>query len=90
MDPGTGGFVYEILIEGQLDANWADWFGVFEVVPQTSGVTTLLGHMPDQPALHGLLARLNNLGLVLISVRRINPEPDEIVRFSILKEGKND
>jgi hypothetical protein len=73
MEPGTGGFRYEILIEGQLDANWADWFDGLEIVPQTSGVTVLLGHMPDQPALHGLLARLNNLGLVLISVRRMKP-----------------
>ena len=67
--------MYEICVEGQLDSSWGDWFGGLQVLPQPNGETLLLGWVPDQPALHGLLTRLNNLGLVLISIHRMALKP---------------
>jgi len=63
---------YEIRVEGVLDGWWAGWFSGLEV---TSGArdTVMAGVMTDQPALHGLLTRIRDLGLCLVSVRRIGP-----------------
>jgi hypothetical protein len=74
MEQQPGGFTYEVCIEGQLDANWSDWFGGLQVLHLPDGNTLLVGWVPDQPALHGLLTRLNYLGLVLVSVQRTEPE----------------
>jgi hypothetical protein len=63
---------YQIHIKGQLDASWADWFGGFELHQDAKG-TVLTGAVPDQPALYGLLARICDLGLVLLSVERVEP-----------------
>ena len=61
---------YEIRVEGVLDHRWAAWFGGLHV--ETDGTRTVIsGLLTDQPALHGLLARIRDLGLCLISVRRL-------------------
>ena len=61
---------YEIRVEGVLDHRWAAWFGGLHV--ETDGTQTVIsGPLTDQPALHGLLARIRDLGLCLISVRRL-------------------
>jgi len=61
---------YEIRVEGVLDHRWAAWFGGLHV--ETDGTQTVIsGLLTDQPALHGLLARIRDLGLCLISVRRL-------------------
>ena len=61
---------YEIRVEGVLDRRWAAWFGSLHV--ETDGTQTVIsGLLTDQPALHGLLARIRDLGLCLISVRRL-------------------
>jgi hypothetical protein len=70
MEPGTSDFVYEILIEGVLDSSWADWLDGIEVLPQKTGETILIGPVADQSALHGIINRLHNLGLVIISINR--------------------
>jgi hypothetical protein len=70
MEPGTSGFVYKILIEGILDSDWADWLDGIEVFPQKTGETILIGPVADQSALHGIINRLHNLGLVIISINR--------------------
>jgi len=63
---------YEILVDGVLDDRWADWFGGFQV--KSEGTQTIIfGRLPDQPALHRLLAKVRDLGLCLISVRRLDP-----------------
>jgi hypothetical protein len=68
--PGRPGR-YEIRVDGVLDDHWADWFGGLQV--STDGTQTVIsGSLADQPALHGLLARLRDLGLSLISVRRLD------------------
>jgi hypothetical protein len=62
---------YEIRVDGILDDRWADWFGGFQV--RTNGTQTVIaGSVPDQPALHGLLAKVRDLGLTLIAVRRLD------------------
>jgi hypothetical protein len=65
---------YEIRVDGVLDGRWGDWFGGLQVEDDGSQ-TVIVGRLADQPALHGLLARIRDLGLCLISVRRIGP-PD--------------
>jgi len=62
---------YEIRIDGVLDDHWADWFGGLQVTRDGSQ-TVISGPLADQPALHGLLAQLRDLGLSLISVRRLD------------------
>jgi hypothetical protein len=65
--------VYQIRIVGRLDRRWSDWFDGFTIVPQTGGVTLLAGSVADQAALHGLLFRIQDLGLPLLSVNRMEP-----------------
>ncbi len=56
-----------------LDARWSAWFEGLEVTSDESGHTTIAGPVADQAALHGLLAKVRDLGLKLISVRPIDP-----------------
>jgi hypothetical protein len=63
--------VYEIRVKGALDPIWSDWFTSFSVLPQPDGETLLIGLVADQPALHGLLAKIRDLGLPLLCVRRV-------------------
>lgn len=63
--------VYEIVIEGHLDEDWARWFDGFTVMHNDGGNTMLTGPVLDQAALRGILSRLWDLNLVLISVSRI-------------------
>ncbi|HTX90492.1 MAG TPA: hypothetical protein VMC09_04665 [Anaerolineales bacterium] len=66
---------YQIVIKGRLDTNWTDWFDglTIEMTKDEAGtvLTTLTGHILDQGALHGLLARVRDLGLPLLEVHRL-------------------
>jgi len=64
---------YQIEVEGHLDPKWRDWFDSFEITPQDTNVTLLRGAVEDQAALHGLLAKIRDLGLSLLSVNRVKP-----------------
>ncbi len=64
---------YEIRVEGELDDRWSDWFEGLEVTSDASGQTIITGPVADQAALHGLLARVRDLGLKLVSVHPIDP-----------------
>jgi hypothetical protein len=66
---------YEIRVQGVLDPHWSAWFEGLELRSEPGGVTVLAGPVADQAALHGLLARVRDLGLPLLSVHRIDPEP---------------
>jgi hypothetical protein len=66
---------YEIKVQGRVDENWSDWFDGMTIVSETSAdgtsITTLTGTVVDQAALIGLLRRLHNLHLRLLSVNRV-------------------
>lgn len=61
-------FHVEIKIAGKLDPTWAEWLGEFEISHPRQDETVLCGEMPDQAALYGLIAKLRDLGIKLISV----------------------
>ena len=63
--------VYEIRIEGHLDHQWAAWFEGMTITLEENGDTSLTGPVIDQAALHGLLRKVRDLGLQLVSVNRI-------------------
>ncbi len=63
--------VYEIRIEGHLADHWSDWFEGLAIHIDPNGETTLIGRLTDQAALFGVLAKIHNLNLTLISVNRI-------------------
>lgn len=65
--------LYDIRIRGHLDPHWSEWFDGMRIVDAERGETLLSGPLPDQAALHGLLTKIRDLGLTLISV---NPQPD--------------
>ncbi len=63
---------YEITVEGHLDrSHWSRWFGGMEVALTADGNTVLAGPVADQSALHGLLAKVRDLGLPLVALRRV-------------------
>lgn len=64
---------YEIRIRGHLDSRWAARLGVPSLTQESDGTTTLRGLGVDQAALHGLLERVRDLGLTLVSVVRVGP-----------------
>ena len=66
---------YEICIQGHLHDRWADWFGGMTIEREQNGQTCLRGPVTDQAALHGILRRVRDTGLPLVSVTRIPPEP---------------
>lgn len=59
---------YEIKIKGHLDSYWSDWFAGLQMTHLVGNETLLAGLLPDQAALHGLLERVRDLNLTLISV----------------------
>jgi hypothetical protein len=65
--------VYEIKVKGHLDQSlWTEWFDGMTVALDEGGETTLTGPVTDQAALHGLLAKVRDLGLALVSVNRVD------------------
>ncbi len=58
----------EIHVKGQIGEQWSEWFGRLDISQPDPGETTLAGLVPDQAALYGIISRLRDLGLQLISV----------------------
>ena len=73
---GRGGDWYEIRVQGRLDDRWAAWFDGLDLTRTDDGTTVLRGPVIDQTALHGLLHKLRDLGVPLVSVTRTQPGPD--------------
>jgi len=72
----------EIRVKGQVDRDWSDWFGGLQITHTADGGTILTGPVRDQAELRGILSRLANLGLELISVNtlsrsRVPERPEE-------------
>ena len=65
--------VYQIRIKGHLGPQWADWFGGLTITLEEDGDTLFSGPVADQAALHGLLRKVRDLGMPLISVIRVAP-----------------
>jgi len=61
----------EIRVKGQMDKHWSEWFQGFEVSDGEAGETIIRGEARDQAALYGLIAKLRDLGLTLVSVNEI-------------------
>jgi hypothetical protein len=63
---------YEICIGGHLDKHWCAWFGDLALTHDGDGTTKLCGFVPDQAALYGVLTKVRDLGMVLISVEAVD------------------
>ena len=70
----TDSQIYELRIHGHLDARWVTTLGVVSLDQNADGTTVIRSGAIDQPALHGLLQRIRDLSLNLISVARVEPE----------------
>ncbi len=62
---------YEIRLKGHLDDRWADWFEGLTITLEENGDTRLIGPVVDQAALHGLLRKIRDLGIPLLSLNRV-------------------
>lgn len=65
--------IYQIRLKGHLDRRWTDWFGGMTITLEDNGDTLLAGPVEDQAALHGLLRKVRDLGMPLISATRVEP-----------------
>jgi hypothetical protein len=65
---------YEIRLKGHLDTRWAAWFDGLTLSPDSDGTTIIHGPVADQAALHGLLQKVRDLGLPLVSVTQVEPD----------------
>jgi len=66
--------LFEIQIEEHIDSEWEVWFDGFTISHETDGTTLLKGSVIDQATLHGLLMRINQLGLALVRAEQIKKE----------------
>ena len=67
----SGGW-YEIRLDGRLDPHWASWFDGFDLTPREDGSTLLRGRVADQAALHGVLHKVRDIGVPIISVAQVD------------------
>jgi hypothetical protein len=71
-DPGQPA-IYQIRLKGHLGSQWTDWFGGLTITLEEDGETLLTGPVADQAALHGLLRKVRDLALPLVSVNPVRP-----------------
>jgi len=67
--------IYQIRLKGHLDSQWTDWFDGLTITLEENGDTLLTGPVIDQAALHGLLKKVRDLGMPLVSVSPVEPSP---------------
>ncbi len=69
--------VYQIRLKGHLDSQWADWFEDLTITLEADGDTLLTGPVIDQAALHGLLKKIRDLGMPLVSIIQVEQKKGE-------------
>ena len=69
---------YEIRLKGHLEARWSKWFDGLAITLEENGNTLLSGPVADQAALHGLLKKVRDVGLPLLSVNSVEPSAEEV------------
>ncbi|GAA1646525.1 hypothetical protein [Georgenia ruanii] len=67
---------YEIRVQGHLDPRWAAWFDGLSLTCDSGGTTSIRGRLMDQAALYGVLQRVRDVGLPLLSLTQVEPAPD--------------
>ena len=72
--------VYQIVVKGHLSSDWSEWFDGLAIVQTSTGETILSGPLADQAALHGVLIKVRDLGLPLLSLTRIEAERPDVLR----------
>ena len=80
--------VYQIRLKGHLGSQWTDWFGGLTITLEENGDTLLTGPVIDQAALHGLLKKVRDLGLPLVSVSPVEPGPADAPRHQMVNGYK--
>lgn len=74
--PTSNAKVYEIRLKDHLDSRWSEWFEGLTITLEESGSTLLSGPLADQAALHGILKKVRDLGLTLLSVNSVEPDTE--------------
>ena len=69
---------YEIRVKGHLDSRWAAWFDGLSLTRVDDGITVIRGPIVDQAALHGVLQKVRDLGLPLVSVTQVHPDQPDV------------
>lgn len=70
----TAAVQYEIRLKGRLDPRWSAWFDGLSLTTEDDGTTVISGPVADQAALHGLLQKLRDLGMPLVSLTEVAPD----------------
>ncbi len=81
---------YEILIKGQLDQRWSDWFTGMQLTNLENDRTLISGMLPDQSALYGLLERIRDLNLCLVSVNCLSRSSPGLKKPTVIEKGTAD
>jgi hypothetical protein len=76
--PTSNAPYYEIRLKGHLEARWVQWFEGLTITLEENGNTLLSGRLADQAALHGILKKVRDLGLTLLSVNSVEPDTGEV------------
>ena len=76
--------IYQLRLKGHLDSQWTEWFEGLIITLEDNGETLLTGPVIDQPALHGLLKKVRDLGIPLVSV---NPLPVHSPKSALLRQS---
>jgi hypothetical protein len=81
---------YEIRLQGHLDGRWAAWFDGLSLTRDDDGTTLIRGEVVDQAALHGLLQKVRDVGLPLVSVRNVTTEGSTAPPPSLHRRSTNE
>jgi hypothetical protein len=81
--------LYQLRVDGHLDVRWSAWFGDLTLTQEADGTTSFTGVVSDQAELHGLLIKIRDLGVTLISVAVIDPAKVEVAGEGPSSSGRH-